>query len=291
MEWAARVSGGRNVHPEREVLSEMWSMRLAVMTLCALLATVLFAPSARAALTLQITPATQTVAPGAEFEVKLRVIGASSPFNGFKAIVAYDPARLTAVQLSPLSSQVDSLIRPACTSLFHRFRLGSGLDSIDVAALCNGFSTSGPGPIYRLRFRAANTLGVTALQFMPGVEFADGGVLLSGVTASAAFIGIGTPVLEAGADDRAGRLSLIASPNPAAGETRLDFGRALDQAGQLRVQDIQGRVLLRREVAAGVRAMQWDGRDAHGSVVPPGLYLASLRCGARVRFTRLARVR
>lgn len=261
------------------------------MTLCALLATALIAPSARAALTLQITPATQTVAPGAEFEVKLRVIGASSPFNGFKAIVTYDPTRLTAVQLYPLSSQVDSLIRPACTSLFHKFRLGSGLDSIDVAALCNGFSTSGPGPLYRLRFRAANTVGVTALQFMPGVEFADGGVLLSGVTTGAAFIGIGTPVLEAGAADRPGRLSLIASPNPAAGETLLDFGRALEQAGQLRVQDIQGRVLLDHRVVAGSRAMIWDGRDRNGNSVPPGIYLASLQSASQARYTRLTRVR
>ena len=228
----------------------------------------------------------------AEFEVKLRVIGSSSPFNAMYTRVAYDPAKLTPVQISPVRTQLDSLFTLSCANLFHKFRFGGGFDTITVGILCENVSIAGPGPLYRLRFRAANLVSVTALQFEGGVELANGGIGLSGVTAQGALIGIGTPaVLDAVPALPAGALLLKVAPNPASGESRLDFGLTLESRGLLTVHDLQGRVVMQRELPAGARSATWNGREADGRDVSPGLYLATLRCGTRMGSARVIRVK
>src|SRR5438445_13890395 len=52
-----------------------------------------------------LLPATQTVAPGAEFDLSMEVTVAGSAFNGFDAYIGYDPAALTLIPLSPISLQ------------------------------------------------------------------------------------------------------------------------------------------------------------------------------------------
>ena len=74
----------------------------------ACLAVTALACPARASVTVQITPATLTVAPNSDFDVKLRITAPGSAFNAFSAIVVYDPSMITPVQLSPLRTQLDS---------------------------------------------------------------------------------------------------------------------------------------------------------------------------------------
>lgn len=67
-----------------------------------------------------------------------------------------------------------------------------------------------------------------------------------------------------------------ARPNPFTQSTRLHY--ELPRAGQVRlsIYDPTGRllrVLVDREEPAGVREIEWDGADAEGRSVPPGVYL------------------
>src|SRR5262245_24090919 len=73
------------------------------------------ASSARAGVSLSFTPPTLTVAPGAQFDLELTVYPAGSNFNGFDATVAYNPAALTLVPLSPTTQQQGCLMTGACS--------------------------------------------------------------------------------------------------------------------------------------------------------------------------------
>lgn len=253
-----------------------------------------FACPARAAVTVQITPATLTVAPNSDFDVKLRVTATGSAFNAFSAILVYDPAMMTPVQLSPLRTQLDSLLTSVCgsSSTFHKFRYGGGLDSIDVSMLCNGVSVTGPGPIYHLRFHAGAVTGRTGLSFGPGLKFANAGLLVNPVVSTGAIVGIGVPVLDApGEIGSGGALRLSVAPNPSQGESRIAFSQPLAMAGVIRLHDAQGRLVRESSVPAGATSWAWDGVAASGAPAAPGLYLAELRAGETRRFVRLVRVR
>jgi hypothetical protein len=64
-------------------------------------------------------------------------------------------------------------------------------------------------------------------------------------------------------------------PNPSPGPFQLAFG--LERAGRVRAQvvDVQGRLVATvadRVYPAGEGVLQWDGRDARGLAVSPGVY-------------------
>jgi len=89
-------------------------------------------------------------------------------------------------------------------------------------------------------------------------------------------------------------LRLAVSPNPAAGASRLAWAMPAAGRARLEVLDLAGRrvaTLLDGELPAGAHARAWDGRDAGGRAVPPGVYLARLVTPRAVTTARLARVR
>ncbi len=239
--------------------------------LLALFVTCAGARCASAALHVAVHPSVQTVIPGTDFDVTLDVTTGGAAFSGFHAIVAYDPAVLTPVTLSPLRYQLGSLVTNTCSSLFHVFKAGNGRDSIDVAMLCAGKDVSGPGTIYKLRFHASAVPQVTTIAFLPTPEFADSGIYLPDITWSDAAVGIGvTPTLDATAPRPVP--ALLASPNPARGPVAFALGVAASAGARLSVLDVQGRSVRRLDVPAGARSATWDGRDAAGARVPPGVY-------------------
>jgi hypothetical protein len=266
--------------------------REAATGLMALFAAFACAPPAFAGVQLAIEPAIQTVAPGSEFEVTLQVTAAGSAFNGFHVLVDYDPAALTAVPLSPVRNQIGPLATAGCSSTFHQFLYGAGVDSVDVGLLCPGVSMTGPGTIYRLRFRAATTVQATRLRILPDIEFALNGITVLDVVAQSAAVGIGmAPVLDAGDGPPPAALALSASPNPARAGVAFEFGAPLAADARLRVTDVQGRMVLMLDAPAGARSVRWDARDAGGEKVAPGLYLVELRRGTSRDVVRVAVVR
>jgi len=92
----------------------------------------------------------------------------------------------------------------------------------------------------------------------------------------------GTPLGVGGAPiSRSATFALgIPSPNPLRGETRFHFSPGAATRVDVRVLDIAGRdvrVLLHGDARAGDQEVVWDGRDAGGRNVPPGIYLVSAR--------------
>jgi len=70
-----------------------------------------------------------------------------------------------------------------------------------------------------------------------------------------------------------------ASPNPFRGATRLRFHLEEASAGPVEVYDLNGRCLVGLRSSpgpAGDLLVEWDGRDALGRDLPPGVYLARL---------------
>jgi len=133
-----------------------------------LLAGAPFGP-ARAGIKVGLTPPIQNVAPGADFDVFLDITEAGSAFNGFDAVISYNPAALTFLPLAPTSSQQGCLMTggcsAACGSTFHLFSAAGDSLSVSDVLLCNQVFLTGPGHLYKLRFHASNTVQITHVNF------------------------------------------------------------------------------------------------------------------------------
>jgi hypothetical protein len=73
-----------------------------------------------------------------------------------------------------------------------------------------------------------------------------------------------------------------ARPNPSRGRTTLWLALEAPTRVRARVCDVAGRtvrVLADGSLPAGVRALQWDGRDQSGAVVSPGVYFCRVLAG------------
>lgn len=273
--------------------STLRPVRSAAVAAMAGLALVAAAGAASAGVTVDVQPATQSVAPGSEFEVSLEIPESGSAFNAFDAIVGHDPAALTLVEISPLSLQEGALIQAACPNRFHRFRRGTDRDTITVVLLCSGVSVTGPGQIYRLRFLASTTPQTTQVRILPGIRFYEAGIAVTPVTTTDATVVIGAPV-DVGPGSRGpASLALWASPNPSRSLTVLHLESGAAGHRELVVTDVLGRAVRRLAdgwFAAGRRDVAWDGRDDSGTRVPAGVYFAELRtrhAAARATVVRL----
>lgn len=126
-----------------------------------------------------LQPALTSVTPGDTFYLDLNVVRAGSAFNGYTAVIGFDPAALQFLPTAPLSQQEGALMTGACGNTFHQFTSGPGQLSIDHSLLCNGVSLTGPGQVYRLRFKALAGLTTTQVQFLPGLQFYNAGVAVN----------------------------------------------------------------------------------------------------------------
>jgi hypothetical protein len=255
-----------------------------------LLAGAVFGP-ARAGIKVGLTPPIQNVAPGADFDVFLDITEAGSAFNGFDAVISYNPSALTFLPLAPTSSQQGCLMTGGCSAscgnTFHVFNAAGDSLSISDVLLCNGVSLTGPGHLYKLRFHAANTPQVTSITIRRA-NFYNAGLFVNPVQKSDCMIGIGV-TLGVGDEGPLASLAMRAEPNPSRG--RVAFVAVDGQPGEAEVDvlDLQGRVVrhLGPEWLASRASLAWDGLDARGQRVPAGLYLARIRRGTHLQTTRV----
>lgn len=241
-----------------------------------------------------LIPASQNVSPGSDFDLEIDVTQAGSPFNGFEAVVSWNPAALTFVQASPVSLQRGCLMTggcsAACGNTFHTFATAGDSLKTNLSLLCDQVSLTGPGQIYKLRFHASNTSQVTTLSIR-NASFYNAGVLVTPVSLTGCTVAIGVN-LDAPVPSGAG-LHLRAEPNPF--RTTVELTAEADVAGmqELRVLDLQGRtvrLLASGAGPAGSRRIAWDGRNESGEQVPIGIYLVRLRVGDRFRLTRVTKL-
>jgi len=93
---------------------------------------------------------------------------------------------------------------------------------------------------------------------------------------------------------RADGLRLEAVPNPMRGSTRMVCRVPGGRAGERMALEVfapdgrRVRVLRDEAMASGVREVPWDGRDAAGRRLPPGVYLARLLWGSASVVRRVA---
>jgi len=121
-----------------------------------------------------LTPAVQSVAPGSTFSLEFSSTQAGDTFNGYAAVVSYDPAVLTLLPTIPTSLQEGSYMVGACGSRFHQFSAAGNLINFTDILLCNQTVVPGPGQLYKLNFQASLTPGST-LVTINSAEFYFGG--------------------------------------------------------------------------------------------------------------------
>ncbi len=87
-------------------------------------------------------------------------------------------------------------------------------------------------------------------------------------------------------------LRLAVAPNPARAGTRIDWSCPAGGRVRLEVLDVSGRRVaepFRGTLAPGPHSATWDGSDAAGTALAPGLYFVRLTTPAGVRCARLVR--
>ena len=290
MRWAA-LSAPPTVKGQGLMSHKGWAVAMTGAR-CALVMAFLSGPVVARAqgVTVALIPATQTVAPGADFDLELRVTVPGSKFNGFDAAVSYDSNALTLLATSPTSLQEGGLMTGACDNQFHRFLPSPGFSTMTDVLLCAGVSVTGPGQIYKLRFRASSTPQTTTVSLDPGVlKFYDAGLYVNPVNASNAIIGIGTPVTGVKGGPKPGRLTLTAAPNPSRGSVLFTISPGVTGPESLTVRDGQGRVV-RKLIPTG-RQIAWNGLRETGEPATSGSYFVTLEAGGRSTTYRFSLLR
>ena len=250
------------------------------------------AGSAAAGVQVAILPATSNVSPGDEFDVTISVTQAGSPFNGFVAVVGYDTTALTMLPAASIATQQGCLMTGgcsvACGNTFHRFTPAGDSLTITDHLLCNQVELTGPGTVYKLRFKASNVTQITWIR-LRHATFYNAGLYVTPVTTTDARVGIGIPLAVGDGPAPAPGLSVRAEPNPSRG--RLARAMESDRAGRVvaEIHDVAGRLVRRLDAgwrSAGAIRVPWDGTDVAGVRVRPGVYLVSVRAGDRVANAR-----
>jgi len=266
-----------------------WSVSPLLAGLSILLAVnLVVAPASRADVDLAILPAVVAVQPGDVFDVELTITQAGSAFNGYDAVVGFDPAALTFIELTQ-AQQEGPLMTDACQQNFHVFEVPPPGDTINLThiMLCAGTSVSGPGVVYRLRFQAGQQNTVTYLNLLPGTAFYNAGLFVDPVFTSDAEIRIGQASSVPGGQLAAG-VDLVAAPNPFNPMTTISFEAPAADHARIKVYSSRGLLvaeLLDESVSAGRNSVAWNGRDQQGRMVGSGNYMVRLELGGEP-FTR-----
>jgi hypothetical protein len=149
--------------------------------------------------------------------------------------------------------------------------------ALDVALLGTNQAIVGAGEVARMVFRVKGS-GSAAIA-LARIEARD---------AANRPVALETPVTVPGAARPASTVLMAARPNPFAGVTTLSYALAEEGPVELALYAVDGRkvaTVVRETKAAGTYHPVWDGRDARGVAVQPGMYYARLVTRAG-RFTR-----
>ena len=212
--------------------------------------------------------------------VELKVPITGPAFNAYDAYLTYDPAALQFLPAANVSTQEGPLMTGACGLRFHVFQADSlaGRLRISHSLMCAGVSVTGPGVVYRVRFRCRDVDADTPLRLLAAQPFRTtyfyAGIILSPLVTMDATVRVGTGSTSGVAPARLGMSGLRAVPNPFNPQTRIDFRLDRDASATLRVYDARGRLvttLMEGFLGAGPHSVPFDG-----SGLASGAYLCRL---------------
>jgi hypothetical protein len=240
------------------------------------LACLLPLPAHASGVTAAILPDSGFVSPGSEFTLELRVTAPGDSFNGYDATIAYDPAVLTFLPTSPLSLQEGAYMKTptACGNTFHVFTSAGDSLMIEHTLMCNLVYLTGPGQLYKLRFRASTTPQWTWVRSR-GIQFYNAGIDVNPVHSSDAAVAIGVPVGVPGSGPAPARTRVTVAPNPCRAAATIVVETAAAGEQHVVVCDLQGRAVRHLDhgaIVPGTRRIAWDGRDDAGVRLAPGVY-------------------
>jgi len=246
------------------------------------------AAGAAADVNLAVLPGEIRVEQGQVFEVELTVTPEGSAFNGYDAVVAYDPTFLTFLE-RPRAEQEGPLMTDACSNTFHSFSADSftGVLSISHILLCAGANVSGPGVVYRLQFRADVDNTTTPIRLVEGTAFYLAGLYVTPVVTTDAEVRVG---IVSGVPEALGVTHLAVAPNPFNPQTTISFVADAPARAIVSVLSPQGTLvaeLLDQQVGRGPRTVVWDGRDTQGRRVGSGVYVVRLQLGQQQSSVRV----
>ena len=243
---------------------------------------------------LAVLPANISVEPGEIFDVELTVTLPGSAFNGYDAVVGFDPAVLTFIEL-PLPEQEGPLMTDACNNMFHQFNVSASGDTLTInhLMLCAATSVTGPGVVYRLRFQAGDQEATTSISLLSGTAFFLAGLFVNPVFTWDSEVQI-TQVSPVPADLVSASVNLTVAPNPFNPMTTISFEAADAMHAHIAVYSSRGSLiaeLLDDQVSTGRNSVVWDGRDIHGQKVSSGTYLVRLDLGGEPFIQRVTLVK
>lgn len=257
----------------------------AAVTGCVL--TAVFATGAAADVAVSLAPSATTVAPGAEFEVRIRVTQAGSIFNTYNADIVYDMSKLTFLQAAPLSLQEGAYMTNACGNTQQFFNTTGNLIHVSHSLLCLNLFLSGPGDLYVLRFRAGASGGPTTIHFQQST-FYRAGIIVPVAPLADVQVQINAPT--DAAPPAVARAQLRVAPNPFNPTTVIEVESPGAGEQRLAVHDIAGRLVATLEhgqFPAGMRRVVWNGMDGRGQRLPSGSYWVTLDAGGATQTQRV----
>lgn len=250
---------------------------------------------AHAAIHVEVVPSQTMVATGQEFDVTLSLTASGSPFNAVDFVLGYDPQAFALLPATPSTSQEGCLMTGGCSNAcgnsFHRFQAAGDSVVVTDVLLCSKVAVTGPGDLYRLRFRALAGRAPRSTIALRRVRFSNAGLLVPDVTAES--VTILDPALLAVGDAPRNAGALRAEPNPSRGRVQLVVAGTGSGVTRLEILDAQGRIVRRMAplwTTAGAR-VEWDGTDDAGRATPDGVYLARFSRNGATNTSRLVRVR
>lgn len=252
------------------------STGLVAATVVAVAAACLASPGFAAGVAAGFQPSAIAVAPGDTFTVEIAVTAAGDEFNAFDAAIRFDPARLAFVPTSPLASQRGALMTAACANTFHLFSAQPDSLLATLSLLCSNVFVTGPGVVYRVRFRALPGAGVTTIELGPATAFYRAGFFVLPLAKGTMTVTIGTAAGVPGAPGRAGVRLAPPRPNPARGTGVAEFELAEADRVRLELLDAQGR---RVALLADARFEAGPARVPVAVAAPAGVYRLRMTTG------------
>lgn len=154
----------------------------------------LLGTAAQAGVSVQLTTPTPTIATGDSFFVVAQINTAASAFNAFDLHVYFDASLVSLVVASPISDQLGALMTAACANNYHLFNPDPDSATAHVTMLCNSSaSVTGPGAIYRLKFRSNGRPGNATFSMGASTQFFFAGLFVRPVVASGVTVQIDGP--------------------------------------------------------------------------------------------------